>query len=242
MKIISLLCFYDEAPTWIAANVASHAKFAHHVVAVDGAYFLFPEALERPRSPVEQHDAVIRACEAMGMGWTLYAPQEPWMGNEIEKRSFMFRVGMLSAEEGDWFVILDADEVVTDVPFDLKQRLSESDARVAAYWLWAHEEVSDGGKEGIRDSVVQTHTPITYGGLVRGMYRADETLRVVDSHYGYTADVDGQPVNLWETPHVEEFTGFRIRHLLGDRSLERRRKAQTYYDLRDELGVEAQPA
>jgi hypothetical protein len=42
----------------------------------------------------------------------VHVPQDRWLGNETEKRSFLFRLGHALAVPGeDWLVVADADEV-----------------------------------------------------------------------------------------------------------------------------------
>lgn len=134
MKLLGLLCWYDERPQELSACVASLAELGvDHVVALDGAYTLYPDA--RASSPVEQHMLLREACAALGMGLTLHVPARPWIGGEPQKRTTHFAIADAVAEDGDWFIVMDADQVTPTFPTDLKRRLEESqhDAAVVTF-------------------------------------------------------------------------------------------------------------
>ena len=95
------------------------------LVAVDGAYALYPDG--RPASPSNQHAAVVLACQHLGLGLTLHVPRVVWAGNEVEKRTFHFKLALAVAEPGDWFWIMDADEVIARAPADLRERLERTE-------------------------------------------------------------------------------------------------------------------
>jgi hypothetical protein len=56
-------------------------------------------------------------------GWAArcMSRQEPWQGNEVEKRSALFALSDTIACPGDWVWVCDADEVVTDA-YGVKDR------------------------------------------------------------------------------------------------------------------------
>src|SRR6266498_1360247 len=59
LKIIAILSWFDESPSWLSACVASLARAGcSHLVAVDGAYRLYPDG--RPHSGIAQQDAITR--------------------------------------------------------------------------------------------------------------------------------------------------------------------------------------
>jgi hypothetical protein len=102
VKLIGLMSWYDEDASWLDRRHRQPLpRGMTHLVAVDGAYALFPDG--RARSGVEQHRAISETCEGLGISSTIYAPQTVWTGNEVEKRSFMFRLGLAVADgPQDW--------------------------------------------------------------------------------------------------------------------------------------------
>lgn len=108
MKICGLLSWYDESPAWLATAVAGMGRVCDEIVAVDGAYALYPSA--RPRSSPQQAEAVLQAAEAAGVGCTIHRPREIFWGNEVEKRNLTIALASSVLESGrDWIVIFDAD-------------------------------------------------------------------------------------------------------------------------------------
>jgi hypothetical protein len=117
MKLVGLLSFYDEPVPTLLACIASLAEHGvDELVAVDGAYGLYPGG--RARSHPDQHAAIVLACRELGMSCTLHAPRTVWRGNEVEKRTFMFSLAWATARDGDWFWVMDADQVVLETPTD----------------------------------------------------------------------------------------------------------------------------
>jgi hypothetical protein len=109
--------FYDEpVPELVACIKGLHDAGVTELVAVDGAYALYPDG--QPASDPNQHAAIVLACRRLGMGCTLHVPARVWAGNEVEKRTFLFKLGWTVAEEGDWFWVQDADMVPVEVPDD----------------------------------------------------------------------------------------------------------------------------
>src|SRR5262249_40678789 len=139
------LSWYDE-PAWALAElVASTARFgADALVAVDGAYMLYPDG--RAQSPAEQSQAILATAQGAGMEVVLHCPQEPWAGNEIEKRTKSLALAEEIAEPGeDWIWICDGDEVVTE-GLGLRLALEQTHFDTAEVLM---EEVLDGSREGI---------------------------------------------------------------------------------------------
>ena len=130
MQIVALLSWYDEQPKHLATCILSLARAGvSHVVALDGAYALYPEG--QRHSPAEQHLAIQAACGEAGMGLTLHAPADVWQGNEVEKRQALFDIGVAVAKDADWLLVVDADEVVVEVPDDLHERLERTPHQIA---------------------------------------------------------------------------------------------------------------
>ena len=219
MRIIGLVSWFDEQCSWLAELVASMARArVDHVVAVDGAFGLYPEA--RGASPSEQTQTVLATALGAGMGVTVHVPADPWFGNEVEKRSFLFAAGHLVAEPGvDWLWVCDADEVI-ETAFGLRARLEASERDVAEVSL-----VGGGGQYPIRK-----------------LFRAyPDGIRVEGYHARY---VDGDGRVLWDYTDpqaevdAENCWDVRVRHRLEGRVAHRVEARADYYALRDELGVE----
>ncbi len=240
MKLILLLNWYEESAAWLAATVASCADLVEHVVAVDGAYFLFPQG--RARSGSEQAEAIRETATALGMGATVHQPREPWYGNEVEKRSFLFRLAAVNASPEDWFFVLDGDEVVTENPGDVLERLGRSAHDVAETMLWERFDPHLTAK--LSEVARVTPLPREQGSPHRQLFRALPGLRVEGAHYVYRAERDGRTVTLWghddhhELEPAEDMTGLRVEHRRQHRDLARLRQADTYYERRDRLRVE----
>ena len=121
MRVIALLSWYDESPTWLAATVASCRHFCDHIVALDGAFKYYPDG--RASSGAEQQEAIVKTAEAVGLGVTVHVPARCWEG-EIEKTNVRFRLGEAIAEpEVDWFFVIDADSVVIEAPPTVREDL-----------------------------------------------------------------------------------------------------------------------
>jgi hypothetical protein len=237
VKIVALLCFFDELPTMLAATVASCGRLCDHVIAVDGAYELFPQGAGASDST--QHEAIVRAAEAVGIGITLHVPTEKWQGNEVSKRNAMFELGRLVArEEGDWFLIIDADEVIVDVPGDVREQLAETECVAATYGLVDHFDL---GKAAPENQAGLRWVPSSVAHHVRGLYRNLPGLRVEGEHYRYTADIDGVPTDLWEGVPALDLRHLRIAHHRDRRPVDRNRRAKDYYAIRDLAGAERAP-
>lgn len=237
MKVVALLAFWDELPTWLAQTVASCGRLCDHVVAVDGAYELFPGG--RGSSGTAQHEAIVGAADAAGVGLTLHVPTEKWAGNEVAKRSFMFEVGRLVARDPeDWFLVIDADEVIVEVPADARRQLAETECVAAEYGLVNHFDLGTAAPEN-QDHLRWVPTECTHH--VRGLYRNLPGLRVEGEHYRYIANIDGQPTDLWEGVPALDLRHLRLNHRHGQRPQERNRRAKDYYLIRDAAGAERAP-
>jgi hypothetical protein len=127
------LSWFDERTDWLAELVASLAAVGvDHLVAVDGAYGLYPGA--RGSSGSEQASVVLGAAHGAGIGVTVHVPAFPWPGNEVEKRTVLFALGHLVAQPyDDWLVVADADEVWESG--DLRADLADCAADVAEVML-----------------------------------------------------------------------------------------------------------
>lgn len=217
MKVIGLLSWYEEPASWLAECVASAARLCDHLVAVDGPYALFPGALRKPSSGSEQAEVIAHAAAGAGMGCTVHTPNAPWWGNEVGKRDWMFRAGSLVAEPGDWFLRIDADEVLTQVPADARALLAATARDVAEVTMW---ERGDG-----QDSSFP----------LRVLFRALPGIGIEQAHYVVTAPGEGGTRVLCgnDTVHraepAEALWDVRLEHRTRQRSAMRRAQKDDYY-------------
>lgn len=244
MRVIAILCFYDESPTWLASTVASLAKCADHLVAVDGAYRLYPHG--HGRSHIDQADAIVRTAEAVGIGLTLYQQAEPFDGNEVEKRSLSLRLAeTIATPYEDWYLVIDADEVVLETTPAFRATLERTDKLVATYGLteWQPDPYADDASE--QYAQVRYEPPL-WTVQVRGIYRALPGLRYEHAHYVVRADIAGEPVYLFGiapqhnlAPAEELYRSIRIEHRNRQRTRQRAQAAREYYAIRDNTDAEA---
>lgn len=216
MKIIGLICFYDESVTDLTSCVvALHSAGVDHVIAVDGAYSLYPDG--KPASDSRQHGAIMLACRQLGIGCTLHVPQGLWEGNEMEKRSLMFALGYVHSEEGDWYMVMDADQIISECPVDLRERLEATDLDAA--------------------EVTFTEQGTNYERRI--LFRAIPIF-VTGNHFTYMTLGDRC---LWAGQLTDQVEALDLRDLVVQhRPHLRRENRQTaknsYYEIRDDLGVE----
>lgn len=242
MKVIAVLVWYDESPTWLAACVASAARVADHVVAVDGAYQLFPKG--QARSPRAQADAITLAADAAGIGCTLHRPETVWFGNEVEKRTFAVQLASQMAEPMvDWLFVIDADEIVVQVEPAFREYLARTERHVATYGLVEYADPH--ALEPQARLARSIHLDPVTRSWVRGIYRVLPGLRYESAHYVVTGEVDGEKVYLWGQPdeHLLEPEEdlhhlVVVEHRNRQRDLARADAAKRYYSRRDALGVE----
>jgi hypothetical protein len=229
MRLIALLSWYDE-PTWCLTELVASLATAgvDHLVAVDGAYMLYPEG--RAQSPSEQAQAILAGCQGAGIGVSVYSGREVWYGNEIEKRTFTFAAGHLCAEPGvDWLWVVDADERIQET-LGLREALEQTECDVATLMI---DEVNDGTREGAFP--------------LRKFFRAQQTgIHLENNHFTYkTGDgqllFEGYCIAKPELVEADNFPFVRIDHR-GGRTKQREFQAQVYYDRRKEHGAELVPA
>lgn len=221
VRITALLSWYCEQPDWLAKTIHSlELAGVTRLVAVDGAYSLFPGA--RGRSSNVEHDTICDTAAAVGIDVTIMAPDAPWP-SEIDKRNHLFRL----ADEvpADWYLVIDGDERIAEVPGDLHERLRTSIFDVAQITL---------------EEPHPTLAPVTVPFPM--FFRAIPGLEVVANHYTYVAP-DGRV--LWSAadrvrlePRLD-VTDMRVLHLTHFREPVRRLWARRYYVDRDRQGVES---
>lgn len=218
--IVGLLSWYDEDPTWLATAVAGFGRFCDHIVAVDGAYELYPGG--KARSHPEQAHAIHAAAEATGAGCTVHRPNTKL--SEVEKRNLA--VKLASSFDPEWLAVFDADLHVTDCdPGMLRAELAQTRANAAAYTI---RDTSASGEWDAREPLI---------------YRWTDDLAYVGNHYTITGTHNGVATSLRDGEALELLPStLTVRHRRADRPLERRTAADGYALLRDVLQIEPQPA
>jgi hypothetical protein len=230
VRIHGLLCFYDEPISELVACIKGlHTAGVDHIIAVDGAYALYPDA--EAASDPNQHAAIALTCRKLGMACTLHVPSEPWAGNETAKRTFLFALGWSMADEGDWFWVQDADMVVTKAPEDLKAQLAATDERTAEVELF----------DIVIESFNQADWPSRFH--MRSLFRADK-ITVGPAHCLYTASDN---VGLWAGTGIDNdgmagtldlFESVTVEHRPANRPPERQRRKGVFYAERDAQCIE----
>jgi len=229
MRVVALCSWYDEKPSHLAGLVASLSGVADHIVAVDGAYALYPRG--RAHSPSGQADTIRETARSLGIGCTIHEPQITWQGQEVEKRNFMFHLAERMTTNDDWYLILDGDSLVTQVGYSLRDVLAQTEHDVAEVTMWRYREHFEPHERPFVTDAIE-ETPF------RSMFRAIRGLSVVGRHYHYLTP-DGR--FLWGDGNVTpalSLPAMRLQHRNEARDLWRAKAAKTYYDTRDKLGVE----
>ena len=229
MKLIALLAWYDEQPEHLEACVRS-LYFCDVVVAVGGAYALWPN----PKPPAAAEvEAVVEAADAVGIDLLLHAPRQPWPGNEIEKRAFMFQLArQLVKPMHDWYLVIDADEQVVSVDdAALRVELDSSGHDVAWSTLRTSWVIPENDRHG---TVEHGH---------RRLFRALPSLTVIGTHWYYVGRRDtGEQVVLWGNEGVHELAEtvdvrelLTVEHRKNVRDPNRDNQRNVYYTAKDHL-------
>lgn len=239
MRIHAVVVWFSESPSWLAAMVASAARLVDHLIVVDGRYMLFDHPLVS--SPVQEAQTIIETAEGAGLGLTMYRPNEPFRGNEVEKRNLSFKLALANAEPmTDWIIVLDGDQYIRHVKPDVvRAQLEATDKHVAEVILEEYmdphnpDQPLDVARHRFLGSVFHTQ--------LRCMFRCLPDLGYEGAHYCVRGFPDGEKTWLWgnkdmvEAERVEELV---IRHRNVLRTAERRQQAAWYYEQRDRLGIE----
>jgi len=242
VKVIGVLSYFSESPSWLAACVASMAKVCDLVVAVDGRYALYPE--DMAVSPPEQAEAIVETAAGAGLALTLHRPIEPFYGNEVEKRNLTLRLAAVHAEPmKDWLLILDADCCVIEHSDLLKYDLERSEQHCASVLV---EETMDPHDVRFPMRVaVDRSIPAAWRTSVTLLYRMLPNLAYHGTHYSVAGDIDGRRVWLWGNGGaIDPFDAthaITIRHRNTERPLRRQEQAAAYYATRDRLQIEPHP-
>lgn len=228
MRLHGLLSFYDEPPENLTRCVTSLSRAGvSHLVALDGAYALYPEG--EAASHPNQHAALVLACRELGMGLTLHVPDTVWSGNEVQKRTALFAIAWTLANDGDWFLVMDADQVVTEAPDTLRGDLAATEHDTAEARFIDVPALAANRRD----------WPPEFD--VRCLFRA-QPITVETNHITYRA-ADGRLLWGWDDPDAVlepalALPGLLIAHRPHERPAERQRRKLVYYAERDRLGVE----
>jgi len=222
VKLIGLLSWYAEDPAWLSEAIASHHRAGMtHLVAVDGAYSLYPDG--QPQSDAKQHRAIRVTCKRLGVACTISVPMMVWGGDEIAKRSFMFQLGLQVADgPQDWFIVIDADHVMTS-DHHLPSLLSDTDLHAAELMAW--QEIDNTRAPGL---VVPRINEFS----IRLAFRANPGLRCGDDHSTY---IDGEGRVLWgqrDAVPALDLTHVRVLHRTAQRDRARHASQYAYYNNR----------
>lgn len=222
-----LVSFYDEPIENIAhCLVGLRRARIGHVVALDGAYRLFPNGAAA--SPANQHAAWVTGARELGMSCTLHVPATVWEGNECEKRTALFAHALAASKPGDWFVVVDGDEFITDVPDDLEARLQATDLDVG--------EIQ--ALDVIARRIGRLDMPERFP--VRKFFRA-QSITVGPAHCTYRA-ADGRL--LWGETRTQkseptfEIADMTVEHHADRRPFDRLTAKLAYYRARDDARIE----
>lgn len=247
MKIVGVLSWYDELPQWLSTSVAGFSRVCDHIVAVDGAYALYPGA--RPCSHPAQAEAIMGAAEAAGVACTIHRPNRLFFGNEVEKRNLTFDLAAPFLSEGDWVMVFDADCHVFKVnPEFVRGELERTDALLANYTVLnvEYEAFDDPTtarvyKEDDYDYETTSRT--------NDIYRWHPSLRYGPQHWLVSREVEVSPgvkTRRWVrhgTQGVKNICQLNadlvVYHRSKDRAMARKKSQFGYYEARELHGIES---
>jgi hypothetical protein len=229
MKIYALLNWYDERPDWLAASVASASKLCDGIIAVDGAYFLYPDALRYPTSGASQATAIMETALSLNMSCIIHVPDGPWLGNEVGKLQHLFNLGVPEPME-DWFFRIDGDELLTDVPHDARERIANTDLHAVDMRMW------------VRTDGVTVHEMWP----IRRLWRCVDQMTVGPAHHILSGLVNGEHIILADSENRRRQTlgldmpDLHMEHRNRQRNPVRLERKDRYYKQRDEFGAETE--
>lgn len=238
-RLVGLLSWYQERPSWLAGCIASYAQAGiTHLVAIDGAYALFPNA--EPRSTSVEHDTIVETTTGAGIHLSLVIPTTPWYGNEIEKRTALFRHADAITQDGvDAVVVIDADEIVTRAYDGWLERFLNTGLHAADVLLWERELNDTQARAQITRSF--SYDPRSTQ-PIRKVFRAIHGTHVTGHHATYQTP-DGR--RLWAGGNKAVVEGCDlthdvvIEHRTQWRTKHRFEQSHEYYRLRNHAGIEA---
>jgi hypothetical protein len=250
VNIAGQLIWYDEPPGMLAASVAGFARVCDMIVAVDGAYALYPDA--RTRSRPDQAEAIIAACEAHDCGLVLHRPKDLFWGNEVAKRNLALDLLRPFLEsEVDWVLAFDADYLMLQVqPEQVRHELANCEENVATYTLLDGKDLTT--DEFMQQYAAKRHIDHEWTFRTRGAYRWTPDLTYGPAHWTISGTYQGRHQWIYGPdllPGDERFAPIEPAHNLNDllvahhrreyRSLTRKQSAEGYYLARDAAGAES---
>jgi hypothetical protein len=242
------MIWYDESPTWLGACVAGFARICDTIVAVDGAYALYPGA--RPRSHPEQAETILNTCEAMSVGCVIHRPRDVWWGNEIEKRNHSLQLArpFLTPYE-DWVLIFDSDYQVMllENPAHTRSLLENTDKNVGRYTLLDGRDLM--ADEWMANYAQQRPVDSDWTVQDRGIFRWTDDLEYVGRHWVVRGTYHGErqwlrgpdlsPGQMDKASPTEDMgRNLVVVHRNKERPLSRTSSAQGYYKMREAHQVE----
>lgn len=235
VRIIALCSWFDESPTMLAATVASLRHLdVRHLVAVDGAYALMPGG--RGASSVDQTRVMTDVCAASGMGLTLFQPERPFRGNEVEKRNLSLRLALSITTPADWLFVIDADEVLEPVRGDALSKLEGTELDCATVSVVRRLDPQPGSED---EFVARCSGGPESPSPVRRLIRALPSLSYAGNHYTI---VDGERVLAPDSYFAEESLDLsgsvRLDHRKHLRDAYRLERGAAFYTARDESCIE----
>lgn len=244
MRIVGVLSWFDESPAWLAAVAAGFGRVCDTIVAVDGAYSLYPGA--RARSVPEQAEAILAGAESVGAGCVIHRPREVWWGNEVEKRNHSLRLAGALCDQGDWLMVFDGDYQLMQTDADtVRLELENTSCFVASYTLLDSMDVAGGDQAELGERMALS-TEWTF--RTRDVFRWSPDLRYVGNHFWVSGSYEGRERHLKGpemqsgNPHVEECchlgASLVVYHRRAKRPLVRRQAADGYHRLRMARGIE----
>lgn len=234
-RVTGILSFYDEPLELLAASVSSQIGVIDHLVAIDGAYMLFPDA--QPRSDPSQMRLIEEICNGARIGLTAHTPVNVWGGNEVEKRNHAIKLAEVATDPNGWYLVLDSDCVVTHAAGDWFEQVARIPEDFGAAMIDVRE-VQD--LPGVDVDPSDAHSP------VRLMYRALRGMTYGPAHWIIHAPdpETSEPICFWGPGEFHPIDAYDLTHLLKidhrrERPEYRRVNSRLYYSRRDQLGVES---
>jgi hypothetical protein len=243
-RVIGLVSWWDESPTWLGATIASMSRFCDHVVALDGRYAMFPD--QRMQSGAAEVQTIIETARAAGLGLTLHTAPRTFQ-NEMDKRTHLFRLGQLEARTGkDWFYVLDGDEVTIESPPREQVLAFLDDTTADAVVATLFERTDPHESEWRTDLGMKLQTEWRYESRSPRFWRVHDNMRVVGYHFNYVGEnAAGETVELWGMDGAvsrTEWASLCGRVIIENRNRLRGKQRdadrQSYYDARDQTGLE----